>query len=415
MSASALRCEVLTMQMIKRETTMPIPEVYHFDDTLDNELKYPFILMKYMNGHPLHEVWFDLDADPEVLEQRRCRALDDIARVMVQLNRFVFPKAGQVLFDGSGEPCGVGLQRMVDMQATLDSLHGDDHDGSFKLCTVWPFGDAKEWFLCMLDRRSTPPDEYGAGTYKLFRLFIVLPFPSDGSLLQGRAEFVLAHPDLDIQNVIVSEDGGLLGFVDWDNVGTVPRFLGNDMYPSWLTGDWDAMMYRYDENAAPGPDCPNNTEILPTELEHYRDVYRNVIEQVYDESNSSPSAAATAKGITSNSLLLHNLYIAVIDPVCKHDIVARVFKKIKRITAPSEPHTEDREDADDDKDKSDGEENANDNADADGDKNNHESDEDGDEGDSDDFYAYDVLTEFERGELSDRNMERLTRGLTLVS
>lgn len=185
-------------------------------------------------------------------------------------------------------------------------------------CDVGPFKDAKSWFICMLNKRSTPSDAYGARTYRMLRLFIDLLFPDKDGPLHDEVEFVLTHPDFDIQNVIVSEDGGLLALIDWDNVGTVPRFLGNDMYPSWLTRDWDAMKYQYDENAAPGPDCPNNRENSPSEFEHYREVYRNIISELY-ESTSSRSAAAAAKRITSNSLLLHNLYIAVVDPVCTHE------------------------------------------------------------------------------------------------
>lgn len=63
-SASALGCEALTMRLIKRETTMPIPELYHFDNTLDNTIGCPFILMEYIDGRLFHKVWFDLDADP---------------------------------------------------------------------------------------------------------------------------------------------------------------------------------------------------------------------------------------------------------------------------------------------------------------------------------------------------------------
>lgn len=39
--------------------------------------------------------------------------------------------------------------------------------------------------------------------------------------------FVLAHPDFDIQNFLVSAEGELKGIIDWDGVAAVPRTLGN--------------------------------------------------------------------------------------------------------------------------------------------------------------------------------------------
>jgi RIO-like serine/threonine protein kinase len=60
----------------------------------------------------------------------------------------------------------------------------------------------------------------------------------------GEDAFVLIHPDLDSQNVIVSENGELLGHIDWDGVAAWPKSLGNTRYPSWLTRDWTVSRTR---------------------------------------------------------------------------------------------------------------------------------------------------------------------------
>ncbi|KAL1960932.1 hypothetical protein VTO42DRAFT_5916 [Malbranchea cinnamomea] len=395
MSARALRSEVMTMRLIKKETTVPVPEVYHFDHTLHNELGCPFILMEYVDGRSLYDVWFDQTAGPEVLERRRCRALEGVAQAVMQLNKFVFSRAGEILFDESGNPCDVGPQRMVDMSAMLDCLReNDDYDGSYIFCTVGPFSDAKSWFICMLDRREPPKHEFGAGVLEALRLFIDLVFPDSGHLpeTEDDAQFVLSHPDLDIQNVIVSDDGSLLSLIDWDGVGTVPRCLGNEAYPTWLTRDWDKAKYAFDENAAPGPDCPNYRENSPSELEHYREVYQKIIEKI----SEFPS---TAKKVTSQSLLLQNLYIAVVDPVCTTCIVERVFEEIKARTATTESSTgsdsehhgtgvvgEGSSDCDVGRIDASGQEEA------------------------DDFSLHTVCTGLQRGDLSDQHLQRLKSG-----
>lgn len=54
-AARALRSEALTMRMLRQQTSIPIPEVYSFDASLDNDFRCPFILMEYMDGEPLYE------------------------------------------------------------------------------------------------------------------------------------------------------------------------------------------------------------------------------------------------------------------------------------------------------------------------------------------------------------------------
>lgn len=41
------------------EITVPVPEVFAFDATLDHELKCPFILMRFIPGMFLYNCWFD--------------------------------------------------------------------------------------------------------------------------------------------------------------------------------------------------------------------------------------------------------------------------------------------------------------------------------------------------------------------
>jgi len=60
--------------------------------------------------------------------------------------------------------------------------------------------------------------------------------------------FVLSLPDFDSQNTMIDERGNLTGIIDWDNVETVPRFLGYSSFPGWITRDWDPLIYYYPEN-----------------------------------------------------------------------------------------------------------------------------------------------------------------------
>jgi hypothetical protein len=80
--------------------------------------------------------------------------------------------------------------------------------------------------------------------------------------------FILFHPDFDSQNVLVGEDGTIMGIIDWDNVYTSPRQGAAVAYPSWLTVDWDPLFYGWSKDAS---SVINAGYDLPTELVKYRE------------------------------------------------------------------------------------------------------------------------------------------------
>jgi hypothetical protein len=67
------------MKRLKRQTTIPVPEVFQFDASLENELNRPYILMDYIDGLPLHDCWFNDAISEDILEQRRVNILQDAA------------------------------------------------------------------------------------------------------------------------------------------------------------------------------------------------------------------------------------------------------------------------------------------------------------------------------------------------
>ncbi|KAL2012719.1 hypothetical protein VTN00DRAFT_244 [Thermoascus crustaceus] len=338
-AARSLTSEALTMRLLKRETTIPVPEVYHFDATLDNSLCVPFILMEYIAGVPLYECWFNRTIPKRLLERRRLQTLKDLTMAMTQLNQFTFSRGGSPLFDKDGNLSGVGPLKMIDYQARLDRFKTDDaSEGPAIFCEVEPFNSPKSFLLCMLNRRDSPSDAYSQGLYRFLRLLIDwIPQPA----CKAGQEFVLSHPDFDIQNVIVTEDGRLRGLVDWDGVAMVPRCLGNQRYPSWLTRDLDPVAYRYDPELE---DAESNCyENSPDELRHYRTVYRELMKSSSllsrpkrDRGNPSAegndSSSINPESLTkwtSASLVIENLKIAADDPVCTLEIVEKIFEEIQ--------------------------------------------------------------------------------------
>jgi hypothetical protein len=61
------------------------------------------------------------------------------------------------------------------------------------------------------------------------------------------APFFLSHPDFGYQNILVDAEGNVTGIIDWDDVTVGPRQSAFARYPSWITRDWDPLMYSYRE------------------------------------------------------------------------------------------------------------------------------------------------------------------------
>ncbi|KAI1752812.1 hypothetical protein F4782DRAFT_115916 [Xylaria castorea] len=318
-SASSLVAEAKTMQFLKRETTIPLPDVLDFSSTTQNALRCPYILLSYISGVPLYEVWFGHQLNGEDLElnrARRTRALKSIASAMIQLGSFSFRTSGSLIFASDGSPLvGTGPVRRVDQKAILDRwfVHQDPADDPI-YASYAASSDPKAYYTFMVDLH---PEEksFQKGLVTLLRQLISwIPEPS------GTDRFVLAHPDFDIQNFIVSEDGDLRGIIDWDGAAAVPRTIGHARYPGWLTRDWDPAMYGYQESMEQGIEPDGVWEDSPPCLADYRQVYKDAIAKCQRDDSSVD--------LCRMSLITDNLLIAAEDPRCRNEILRKVTRNI---------------------------------------------------------------------------------------
>ncbi|MCJ1463850.1 hypothetical protein MMC07_002459 [Pseudocyphellaria aurata] len=355
MSARAMKSEALTMQLLKRETTIPVPEVYSFEASTDNELNCPFILMDFIQGISLADSWFKTPSSLISLEDFRANVLKDIAKAMVQLDRFAYEQSGSLVFDDTGNVTGIGPAKVFDGPAYLRYLLAGDDDELFHFFfEMGPLDDPKSFYFTALDRHAKiDPNgntaKFAIGLEVLLRHFISwVPSEEDA---EGSG-FVLRHPDLDLQNILVSEEGHLRGIIDWDGVATAPRGIGWEQYPMWLTRDWNPHMYMYSSSRSDDPEhssdrCtdPDDPELSPKELAYYRSMYAEFMDaclakeesrssmEVLQRSANAESCFKSPAHFTRRSLLLQSLALASTDPIFKNEIVVKIFEQIQEITA----------------------------------------------------------------------------------
>lgn len=347
-SARSLVAEARTMQLIKRKTTIPIPKVYAFDASLDNEIRVPYIIMEYIDGISLFKTWFDRTISDAALERCRRTILEELAFAMVQLNDFAFDRCGSLEFDEKGDVMGVGHFAVSTKSGHLkpSGLSQSPLNGLGVMEEVVPFADPKTYLRHQVDSRQPPGtnfykgkemNKYYRGVYKLIRLFVdwIPLVPHEQEL-----NFVLKFPDFNPQNVLVTSEGRLCGLIDWDGVISKPRYLGCEGYPHWLTRDWDSFIYTYD----PEIDKAEQRENSPEELAHYRALYRQYMQRALSQKyRSDQSTFATADSIiepevqfsaslTHNSLLIQHLAIAANNDDLTITHLFTIFEKIREAT-----------------------------------------------------------------------------------
>lgn len=253
----ALESQVLTIKYIKEHTSVPVPEVFHFDTTTSNEIGAAYIAMSYISGLTISRLWFDASG-PTPLEERRRNILKQLAQSMSQLSTLHFDKIGSLVpsCQGSGHDLGPCYEwdEAEDGMISITSRSG-------------PFFTAESFlrkFWAPTNRKST----YAIGAAGVLEEMLpLLPYSS---------EYVLALPDYDSQNVMADEEGNITGLIDWDNVQTVPGFIGCLRYPGWITRDWDPLMYGW----------PRSSENSPDELQEYRAYYLNEIKEALKPQGS---------------------------------------------------------------------------------------------------------------------------------
>jgi len=135
----------------------------------------------------------------------------------------------------------------------------ENDDGSLRIEATGPFDSASAYLHSQFEPNTANTLWARAQTKVMDFLTRCLP------VLDSPPGFVICPPDFDSQNVMVDEQGAVMGIIDWDLAHTMPRRLGCASYPSWITRDWDPLMYGWPKMA--------ETEDSPDALERYRAYY----------------------------------------------------------------------------------------------------------------------------------------------
>ncbi|KAL1850970.1 hypothetical protein VTK73DRAFT_9588 [Phialemonium thermophilum] len=266
-ASKLLVSEVATLRYLRTQCAVPVPEVYSFSGTSDNDIGAPYILMSKAAGRPLSDYdWLDMRGRwPGFSSPVSCLPLAEHGRdkIMRQLGLIMsrllnanahFGKIGSLVAEHDGSySVGECLSPALVWQ-TRDALE-DVRRGPFEtesayfdsLVSVF-ITHAKEFWLvphCFFAPHPSALDyasreSYHAAT-KRWHVFCEYA-QLDGSVenrlaycvaghlarqmipsfASSRRDFVLSHPDLHAGNVFVDDDFNVTYIIDWGSAYAGP-------------------------------------------------------------------------------------------------------------------------------------------------------------------------------------------------
>ncbi|KAI0522295.1 hypothetical protein F5B22DRAFT_643315 [Xylaria bambusicola] len=386
LACETLRSEAFLLHMLREETDVPVPEVIDADCRPNNEVGVPWLLMEYVEGRRLEDVWFGRDegrtrcesGDGDSLKQRRETILRNVAKAMLELGRYEFSTGGALVFDrhhGELVTTTTAPLREVDVKAMVLRWFSDEECSTLPLyCRTGPWGHPRDMYTALLD--AWPPDTVAErGVDGLLRLLLgLIEEPGTqsstecvpcgmakgekGRQTKMRKKFVLTHPDLSMRNIVLAEDGTTIkAILGWDGARAAPRSLGNEALPRWLVRDfnpfvwgWEpaADFWRLDQHDAPACNRFEDPPWVLRELRgfyasamceererHKRKVRKTHVTEGEDADPQNDNSGDEDNGnvdtdITKQSLLTLTLDAAIRDPRCRVSVLRRLLEKCSR-------------------------------------------------------------------------------------
>ncbi|KAF2099067.1 hypothetical protein NA57DRAFT_56696 [Rhizodiscina lignyota] len=278
----AMRIQVNTMKYMKEKAGVPIPDIIAWNPTLTSKFGHPYIIMECLEGEPVCWAWFDDSRGHMSLEDKRRNILRSISQNISKLHALSFDKIGSLYFDKEDETPTVGpnIDVWPGMAERSEKYLNQDFDWFLE-----PPSESSQTFFreqlegwhqaAIADWPSLESENQMARIHGMYKLFSVILdyFPYSKLTTKhdsGPETFVLTPPDFDWQNIMVDDDGNVTGFIDWDRVSTMPRYLGWAGAPQFLIRNYyhDYEWPRRDGLAA----------LSPAEHTHYQKLYTRYME-----------------------------------------------------------------------------------------------------------------------------------------
>ncbi|KAF5535558.1 altered inheritance of mitochondria [Fusarium napiforme] len=248
-ASKTLIIEASTLKYLETHCQMPVPKVYSYSGTHDNDIGIPYILQSKASGRPLSDYrWTEPVIQPPNIRHRICqiplscsdreKIMNQLGFIMSRLSKVHFDKIGSLFEDdNSGFSVGECLSPVLTWRSR-DSLEAEIERG--------PFTEETTYLRSLISAFTAHVEELSLTPYLFFS---PPPKPADyqtcdklegsknrldyciaGQILEemvpklssDSTDFTISHPDLHTGNIFVDEDLNITCIIDWGSTTTGP-------------------------------------------------------------------------------------------------------------------------------------------------------------------------------------------------
>ena len=226
--------EVATLRWVRETTNVPVPKVFGFDDSNNNEIGYEWILMEFMHGTPAHKRWRTMSMDQKVALTMR------LATFQAELSGFGEPEStfrgiGALDLREVGEENGDGKPQrpvpglMVSHEFFMgDRVNYDIPRGPFRSTHEWLSAELNIVLLqhtAIIETTDDEDDKEDAEEVLSAARKLLSLLPEVFPPTQKEEMTALYHGDLHLNKILVNEEGTITAILDWECVSVLPLWM----------------------------------------------------------------------------------------------------------------------------------------------------------------------------------------------
>jgi hypothetical protein len=238
--------------------------------------------------------------DPSIqTEKKRLTFLRSLARIMTDIQSVSFEKIGMPVLNFSGNPYVGPSYRWLG-------------DGSDDAIARKPVATFQQYIQTELEKFRPKEDApvntrtmKAEGIWRILNIIFSLPVFNPS----GPQTFTIHHNDLDLQNILVDDNGNVTGLIDFEGSWAAPRCVGAAAVPLFLRNDW---FPRYTHDLRIGPHLAWN-------YHHYREVYAVALIEAGNDTDSK---------YTLKSAIYQSALAAITEGGDANDLIEKLLRQI---------------------------------------------------------------------------------------
>ncbi|XDG04574.1 hypothetical protein ABKA04_004189 [Annulohypoxylon sp. FPYF3050] len=197
---TSLLSEIATMNIIRKRTCIPVPQIFEFEMSTDQPFGYPYVLMEYLGGRTL-----DNGLAVAIPLQYHTKVAKQLANVFMELQNLTFTRIGRLW-------CG----ETADQPVEIIAMAWHHSPGPLKTSLEYFYNQRQGKNRETMAMHPNDPDWLTS----CWVLKTALTQSIIGDRVRG--PFPLCHLDLHYGNLLFDNEYNLTGVIDWSNAQAAP-------------------------------------------------------------------------------------------------------------------------------------------------------------------------------------------------